>query len=388
MAKKSKSKSELEDSLAETLANAVNTQFKGQNYKTAFFLEGDSDAPTNVHEWISSGHSMLDLAISNRPYGGFPVGRITEITGLEASGKSLLAAHTLAETQKKGGLAVYIDTESATSAEFLSAIGVDLKSMLYVPLETIEEIFETIETIVENVRKSDKDRLVTIIVDSVMGASTKQEMSMEYDKDGYATSKSIILSKAMRKVTNWIARERICLIFTNQLRTKMGVMFGDPWTTSGGKAIPFHSSVRLRLKNMGQIKAKVRGQEQVVGIKTRVTVVKNRMGPPLRSIDYEIYFDSGIDNYGGWLKVMKDFKLVKQGGAWYTYQDVDVNTGEVFEEFKFQSKDFVELVLKNDEIRDRLYNRICNEYIFKYQAGIDGGIDDVTIDEEVINEES
>lgn len=387
MAKKSKSKSELEDSLAETLAEAVNTQFKGQNYKTAFFLEGDNDAPTNVNEWISSGHSMLDLAISNRPNGGFPVGRITEITGLEASGKSLLAAHTLAETQKKGGLAVYIDTESATSAEFLTAIGVDLKSMLYVPLETIEEIFETIETIIENVRKSDKDRLVTIIVDSVMGASTKQEMSMEYDKDGYATSKSIILSKAMRKVTNWIARERICLIFTNQLRVKMGVMFGDPWTTSGGKAIPFHSSVRLRLKNMGQIKAKVRGQEQVVGIKTRVTVVKNRMGPPLRSVDYEIYFDSGIDNYGGWLKVMKDFKLVKQGGAWYTYQDVDVNTGEVFEEFKFQSKDFVETVLKNDEIRERLYNRICNEYIFKYQAGVDGGIDDVTIDEEVINEE-
>ena len=311
---------------------------------------------------------------------------ITEITGLEASGKSLLAAHTLAETQKKGGLAVYIDTESATSAEFLTAIGVDLKSMLYVPLETIEEIFETIETIVENVRKSDKDRLVTIVVDSVMGASTKQEMSMEYDKDGYATSKSIILSKAMRKVTNWIARERICLIFTNQLRTKIGFMFGDPWTTSGGKAIPFHSSVRLRLKNMGQIKAKVRGQEQVVGIKTRVTVVKNRMGPPLRSIDYEIYFDSGIDNYGGWLKVMKDFKLVKQAGAWYTYEDIDVNTGEVFKEFKFQSKDFFE-VIEDAEIRERLYNRICNEYIFKYQAGVDGGIDDVTIDEEVINEE-
>jgi recombination protein RecA len=387
MAKQSKSKDELEDSLAETLADAVNKQFKGQNYKTAFFLEGDNDAPTNVKEWISSGHSMLDLAISNRPRGGFPVGRITEITGLEASGKSLLAAHTLAETQKKGGLAVYIDTESATSAEFLSAIGVDLKSMLYVPLETIEEIFETIETIVENVRKSDKDRLVTIIVDSVMGASTKQEMSAEYDKDGYATSKSIILSKAMRKVTNWIARERICLIFTNQLRTKMGVMFGDPWTTAGGKAIPFHASVRLRLKNMGQIKAKIHGREEVVGIKTRVTVVKNRMGPPLRSIDYEIYFDSGIDNYGGWLSVMKDFKLVKQAGAWYSYEDIDVNTGEVLDEIKFQSKDFVEQVLSNPEVQERLYNRICEAYIFKYQAGVHGGIDDVTIDEEVINEE-
>ena len=387
MAKQSKSKDELEDSLAETLADAVNKQFKGQNYKTAFFLEGDNDAPTNVKEWISSGHSMLDLAISNRPNGGFPVGRITEITGLEASGKALLAAHTLAETQKKGGLAVYIDTESATSAEFLSAIGVDLKSMLYVPLETIEEIFETIETIVENVRKSDKDRLLTIIVDSVMGASTKQEMSAEYDKDGYATSKSIILSKAMRKVTNWIARERICLIFTNQLRTKMGVMFGDPWTTAGGKAIPFHASVRLRLKNMGQIKAKMNGREEVVGIKTRVTVVKNRMGPPLRSIDYEIYFDSGIDNYGGWLSVMKDFKLVKQAGAWYDYTDVDVNTGEVLNEMKFQSKDFIEKVLTDPAVKERLYNRICEAYIFKYQAGVDGGIDDVYIDEDLVNEE-
>jgi recombination protein RecA len=383
MAKKTKTKDELTDDLALTLADSINKQFKGQNYKTAFFLAGDNDAPTNVHEWISSGCSMLDLAISNRPRGGFPVGRITEITGLEASGKSLLAAHTLAETQKKGGLAVYIDTESATSSEFLTAIGVDIKKMLYVPLETIEEIFETIETIVENVRKSDKDRLVTIVVDSVMGASTKIEMSAEYDKDGYATSKSIILSKAMRKVTNWIARERICLIFTNQLRTKLGVSFGDPWTTSGGKALPFHSSVRLRLKSIGQIKVK----DSVVGIKTRVTVVKNRMGPPLRSIDYDIYFESGIDNYGGWLSIMKDYKMVSQAGAWYTYEDVDPATGEVLSEIKFQSKDFIEKVISDPEKEQRLYDRICESYIFKYHAGVDGGIDDVVIDDEMVNEE-
>jgi recombination protein RecA len=383
MAKKTKTKDELTDDLAVTLADSINKQFKGQNYKTAFFLAGDDDAPTNVHEWISSGCSMLDLAISNRPNGGFPVGRITEITGLEASGKSLLAAHTLAETQKKGGLAVYIDTESATSSEFLTAIGVDIKKMLYVPLETIEEIFETIETIVENVRKSDKDRLVTIVVDSVMGASTKIEMSAEYDKDGYATSKSIILSKAMRKVTNWIARERICLIFTNQLRTKLGVSFGDPWTTSGGKAIPFHASVRLRLKSIGQIKVK----DSVVGIKTRVTVVKNRMGPPLRTIDYDIYFESGIDNYGGWLTIMKDHKMVTQAGAWYTYEDVDTESGEVLSEIKFQSKDFMDKVLSNTAMAQRLYDRICEAYIFKYQAGVDGGIDDVVVDDEMVNEE-
>ena len=385
--KKSKSKNELEDALANTLADSINKQFKGQALKTAFFLAGDEDSPSNVTEWISSGCDALDIAISNRPNGGFPVGRITEITGLEASGKSLLAAHTLAETQKKGGLAVYIDTESATSSEFLTAIGADLKTMLYVPLETVEEIFETIETIVDGVRKSDKDRLVTIVVDSIMGASTKIELAAEYDKDGYATSKSIILSKAMRKVTNWIARERICLIFTNQLRVKMGVSFGDQWTTSGGKAIPFHASVRLRLKNTGQIKATVNGAEQVVGSKTSVQVVKNRMGPPHRKIDYEIYYDSGIDNFGGWLNLMKKFKLVKQAGAWYTLEDVDHETGEVFGEMKFQSKDFVSKVMKNPEAKERLYKRICDAYIFKYQAGIDGGIDDVVIDEEVIDEE-
>ena len=384
---KSKSKSELSDSLANTLADRINKQFKGQALKTAFFLAGDNDAPTHVTEFISSGCSMLDLAISNRPNGGFPVGRITEVTGLEASGKSLLAAHTLAETQKRGGLAVYIDTEAATSAEFLEAIGADLKTMLYVPLETIEEIFETIETIVEGVRKSDKDRLVTIVVDSIMGASTKIEMAAEYDKDGYATSKSIILSKAMRKVTNWIARERICLIFTNQLRTKLGVSFGDQWTTAGGKAIPFHASVRLRLKNTGQIKAKINGVEQIVGSKTNVQVVKNRIGPPHRKVDYEIYYDSGIDNYGGWLAIMKTFDIVTQAGAHYTLQDVDHETGESFGEVKFQSKNFIDKVINVPEIKERLYNRICDAYIFKYQAGIDGGIDDVIITDEVIDEE-
>jgi recombination protein RecA len=306
---------------------------------------------------------------------------------LEASGKSLLASHALAETQKKGGLAVYIDTEAASSAEFLTAIGCDLKTMLYVPLETIEEIFETIETIVEQVRKSNKERLVTIVVDSVMGASTKIEMAAEYDKDGYATSKSIILSKAMRKVTNWIARENICLIFTNQLRTKLGVSFGDQWTTAGGKAIPFHASVRLRLKNTGQIKAKINGVEQIVGSKTNVQVVKNRMGPPHRKIDYEIYYDSGIDNYGGWLGVMKTFDLVAQAGAHYTLQDVDMVTGEVFGEIKFQSKNFLDKVINIPEVKARLYARICDAYIFKYHAGIDGGIDDVIIDDSMVDEE-
>jgi recombination protein RecA len=376
-----KSKSELADSLAIELADSLNKKFKNTGYQTAFFLDGDTKAPSEVKGWVGSGSSMLDLAISNRKEGGFPVGRITEITGLEASGKSLLAAHALANCQKEGGLAVYIDTENAVSREFLEAIGLDLEKMLYVPLETIEDIFEAIESIVESVRKSNKDRLVTIVVDSVMGASTKIEMAKEFDKDGYATSKAIILSKGMRKLTNMIGREKICLIFTNQLRTRLGVAFGDPYTTSGGKAIPFHASVRLRLKSVGQIKVKKDGVDQAIGIKTRCQVVKNRMGPPLKTIDYDIYFESGIDNYGGWLNVMKQFKLVSTAGAWYSFKRTDGT------EIKFLSKDFEKKLEELDGLKDEIYEQICDAYILKYKPGEDIGIDDVEIEEDFVGEE-
>ncbi len=375
----------VQDDLASVLADNLNKKFKSSNYKVAYFLDGDTDAPSEVTEWISTGSTMLDLAISNRPNGGLPVGRIIEITGLEASGKSLLAAHALADTQKKGGLAVYIDTENAISREFLEAIGVNLKDMLYVPLETIEDIFDAMDSIVESVRKASRSRIVTIVVDSVAGASTKQEMAADYDKDGWATSKAIILSKAMRKITNFVGRERICLIFTNQLRTRLGVTFGDQWTTSGGKAIAFHSSVRLRLKSVGQIKlAKSADKpEAVVGITTRAQVVKNRMGPPLRSVDYDIYFDSGIDDYGSWLTMMKNYGLVSQAGAWYTYTNTD--TGEII---KFQSKDFKSKLIDDVAVKEQVYKTICEKYILNYKAGEDFGIDDIEVETEFDGEES
>lgn len=377
--------SQMQDDLASVLADNLNKKFKGSNYKVAYFLEGDSDAPSDVTEWISTGSTMLDLAISNRPNGGLPVGRIIEITGLEASGKSLVAAHALADTQKKGGLAVYIDTENAVSREYLEAIGINLKDMLYIPLETIEDIFDAMDSIVESVRKNSKSRIVTIVVDSVAGASTKQEMAADYDKDGWATSKAIILSKAMRKITNFVGRERICLIFTNQLRTRLGVTFGDQWTTSGGKAIAFHSSVRLRLKSVGQIKlAKSADKpEAVVGITTRAQVVKNRMGPPLRSVDYDIYFDSGIDDFGSWLTMMKNYNLVAQAGAWYTYTNTE--TGEVV---KFLSKDFKSKLIDDPEMKAQVYKTICEKYILNYKAGDDFGIDDIEIQTEFDGEES
>jgi hypothetical protein len=146
-------------------------------------------------------------------------------------------------------------------------------------------------------------------------------------------------------------------------------------TTSGGKSLAFHSSVRLRLKNMGQIKAKVGGQERIIGMKVRCQVIKNRMGPPLRSADFDIFFDRGIDNYGSWLSVLKDNNLVKQSGAWYTY--VDETTGE---ELRFQSKDFVELLETRDDLREQIYNNICNSCVLAYRGGSTAHIDDYELE--------
>tara|TARA_R110000824_G_scaffold107300_1_gene253521 strand:+ start:932 stop:2026 length:1095 start_codon:yes stop_codon:yes gene_type:complete len=360
------------DVLANVLADSLNKKFK--DMKVAYFLDGSDTTPTDIKDFISTGSSMLDLAIANRPNGGIAVGRITEINGLESSGKSLLGAHILAETQKKDGIAVYIDTETSVSQEFLEVIGVDMSKMLYLHLETVEDIFEAIEEIVTKVRESDKDRLVTIMVDSLAGASTKVEMEADYDKDGWATSKAIIISKAMRKITQLVGKQKIALVFTNQLRQKLGVMFGDPWTTSGGKALPFHASTRIRLKNMGQIKD---SKKNTIGMKCRAQIVKNRLGPPLRHADYDMYFDSGIDNYGAWLTVLKEHKLVKVGGAWYTLNFEG-------EDFKFQSKDWTDLITENDELRTYLYQLICDKVILKYQEKL--GIDDVEFTDEVIGD--
>ena len=361
------------DVLADTLADSLNKKFK--DTKVAYFLDGSDSTPTDIKDFISTGSSMLDLAISNKPNGGIAVGRITEINGLESSGKSLLGAHILAETQRKGGVAVYIDTETSVSQEFMDVIGIDMSKMLYLHLETVEDIFEAIEEIVTKVRESDKDRLVTILVDSLAAATTKVELEADFDKDGWATAKAIIISKAMRKITQMIGRQKVALVFTNQLRQKLGVMFGDPWTTSGGKALPFHASTRIRLKNMGQIKDT---GKNVLGMKCRAQIVKNRLGPPLRHADYDMYFDRGIDNYGAWLTVLKEHKLVKTGGAWYTLTD---QNGK---DHKFLSKDWEDLITENDELREYVYEIICDKVILKYKEKL--GIDDVEFTDEVIGD--
>ncbi len=384
------------DELAEALADSIN---KNSDGKVAFFLDAEDD-PSQIVDWVSTGNSLVDLTIANRPNAGLPVGRITELTGLEASGKSLMGAHLLAETQRKGGLAVFIDTETSVSTDFLTAIGVDVPKMLYINVDTVEDVFDKIEEIVNLVRKSSKNRLVTILVDSVAAASTKKEMASDHGADGYATGKAIAISKAMRKITGLIAKQRICLCFTNQLRQKVGfVGLGDPYTTSGGKALAFHASLRLRLKQLNQIK---NADKQTVGIRTKCTVVKNRMGPPMRSVEFDIYFDRGIDNYSNWLehliewdivtnakKVKTDAKKTKKQLEEEKEEDKKAKSlqfimtveGKEPETVVFEKRDLPKLLKERQECRDYLYSKLCENFVMKYKAPNSEIADDVEYDE-------
>ncbi len=345
------------DELAQVIADSLNKLYK--DGQVAYFLDGQEETPTDLTDFISTGNTMLDIAISNRPHGGIAAGRITELTGLEASGKSLIGASLIATTQKRGGVAVLIDTENAVNDDFFSAVGVDMKKLVYVQHDTVEDVFDSIVNIIEKVRAaSKKDKLVTIVVDSVAAASTKTEMSANFDKAGYATAKSIIISAAMRKITNLLGREKIALVFTNQLRQKMNApAFSDPYTTSGGKAIGFHASTRIRLSQVGKLKDTA---GNVIGITTKAVITKNRLGPPYREAEFNIYFNRGIDDYSSWLDVLKENSIIKQSGAWYSYDDE-----------KFQAKDFSNFLESNQERKTQLYDKICEAVIMKYKTEFD-----------------
>ncbi len=359
------------DELVELLASELNKTNKDGG-KIAYFLD-EQENPAEISDWISTGSSMLDLAISNRPHGGLPVGRMIEFNGLEGTGKSLMAAHVVASTQKKGGVAVLIDTENAGSPDFWQSLGVDISKLLYVRCETVEDIFENMEKMIGIVRKSNKDRILTIIVDSVAGASTKVELESDHGKDGYATGKSIIISKAMRKITNMIGKQKVLTVFTNQLRQNLNAMaFGDKYIVSGGKALAYHCSVRVRLNNTGKLKK----GDDVIGNECKAVVVKNRMGPPQRQASFDIYFDSGIADYGSWIKVLKENNLIKQGGAYYTYKKDDGS------EWKFQSKDFVESMKSDKVLNEEIYLKICDAVIMKYKDPNSQIVDDAVVDTE------
>jgi recombination protein RecA len=373
MAKKSVTKDTTgqRDELIEMLANELNKANKDGG-KIAHFLD-EQDNPAEITDWISTGSSMLDLAISNRPHGGLPVGKMVEFNGLEGTGKSLVSAHVVADTQKKGGVAVVIDTENSAAPDFWRSLGVDLSKLLYVQCETVEDIFAQMEKMIAIVRKSNKDRILTIIVDSVAAASTKAELESDHGKDGFATGKSIIISKAMRKITTMIGKQKVLTVFTNQLRQNLNAMaFGDKYVVSGGKALAYHCSVRVRLNNAGKLKK----AEEVIGNECKAVVIKNRMGPPQRQANFDIYFDSGIADYSSWIKVLKEQNLIKQGGAYYTYKKNDGN------EWKFQSKDFVSTMQSDKELSEEIYLKICDAVIMKYKDPNSQIIEDAVVDTE------
>ncbi len=341
------------DELSDLLASELNKANKDGG-KIAYFLDEKED-PSTITDWVSTGSTTLDLAISNRPYGGLPVGRITTLTGLEGTGKSLVCAHIVADTQKKGGQAVYIDTEASAAPEFWTALGVDLKKMLYISQDTIEGACQNIENIIGIVRKSDSNRLCTIIVDSIAGASTKMELEAGYERKGYATGKSLIVSEAMRKLTNLVAKRRILLVFTNQLRQNLQAMaFGDKWIEPCGKATSFHSSVKIRFETIEKLKD---ADKQIIGTHTRATVRKNRMGPPFRSAEFEVYFDSGIADYASWIELSKKKGIITGPSNNLNYD------GQLF-----KTADLVRVLNENASFKDGLYKKICDSVIMQYKT--------------------
>lgn len=365
------------DELAELIVQAANKSQK-DGAEIACFLDGQDD-PQMVSDWISTGSTLLDLAISNRKDGGLPVGRIVELNGLEGTGKSLLAAHILANTQKKGGVGVMIDTEYAAAPAFWTAIGVNLKTLAYVRLVTVEEIFSQIENYIGVVRKSNKDRLLTIVVDSLAMASCETEMASEHGKDGYNTSKAIIISKALRKITGLIGSQRILVIFTNQLRmnmdNKMG--FGDKYIVPGGKAMGFAASVRVRLTSTGQVK---NSEKQTIGNDCKAVVTKNRMGPPKRTASFEIHFDSGIQDLKSWIEFMKDNGLITGNAREWTFK---LPSGT----HKLSTKEFVDKVNADLAFKDEVYTVICDKQIMKYRDPNAKIEEDSTVDNTVVDDD-
>jgi len=217
--------------------NSIKTSAKHRFFTSQGWMSTDKLKPntTKIHCDDNSYHTVIsvdyigkfpivDIEVDSDDHSYFGNGFLNH-----NSGKSLVSAHLLAETQKKGGIAVLIDTENAVSTDFLGAIGVDVSKLLYIVADSVEQCFEFTETIIEKVRQTDRDKLVTIVVDSVAAASTTTEIASEHGKDGYATDKAIIISKAMRKITNMIGRQKVLIVYTNQLRVKMNAMFGDPW---------------------------------------------------------------------------------------------------------------------------------------------------------------
>ena len=302
-----------------------------------------SDRPQMDIEAISTGALSLDLALG---IGGLPKGRVVEIYGPESSGKTTLAMHVVAEAQRMGGICAYIDAEHAVDPVYARQIGVDVDELLISQPDTGEQALEISDMLVRS------GAIDVVVIDSVAALTPRAEIEGEMG-DAHVGLQARLMSQALRKLTANISRTQTIVIFINQLREKIGVMFGSPETTPGGRALKFYSSVRLDIRRIESIKEGV----EVTGNRTRVKVVKNKCSAPFRQAEFDIMYGKGISREGSVLDVAVDLGIVKKSGAWYTYE------GEQLGQGRENSKSFL---AENPSVMIEIYDRVRD------QAGLNG----------------
>jgi recombination protein RecA len=286
-------------------------------------------------EAVSTGSLGLDIALG---IGGLPRGRIVEIFGPESSGKTTLALHAIAEAQKIGGTAAFIDAEHALDPVYAKKLGVDIDELIVSQPDTGEQALEICDTLVRS------NAIDVLVIDSVAALVPRAEIEGEMG-DSHVGLQARLMSQALRKITGSISRSRCTVIFINQIRMKIGVMYGSPETTTGGNALKFYASVRLDIRRTGQIK----DREDIVGNTTRVKVVKNKVAPPFKQVEFDIMYGQGISKVGEILDLGVKAGIVEKSGAWFSYDSIRVGQG------RENSKVYL---TENPEIADRIEKQI------------------------------
>ncbi len=285
---------------------------------------------------ISTGSLGLDLALG---VGGFPRGRVVEIYGPESSGKTTLTLHAIAEAQKKGGLAAFIDAEHAFDKVYAEKLGIDMEKLFVSQPDNGEQALEITEHLIRS------GAIDLIVIDSVAALVPKGELEGEMG-DSKVGLQARLMSQALRKLTGTISKTSSTCIFINQLREKIGVMFGNPETTTGGNALKFYSSVRLDIRRIGQIKE---GPDSVLGNRTKVKVVKNKVAPPFRVVEFDILYGEGISKEGEIIDMAVETEVIQKSGSWFSYDGNKLGQG----------KESVRLLLKdNPELSEEIENKI------------------------------
>jgi recombination protein RecA len=300
------------DSNREKAVDLAVTQIERQYGKGAIMKWGAGVVPGEI-PIISTGSLSLDLALG---VGGLPKGRVVEIFGPEASGKTTLALHVVSEAQKKGGIAAFIDAEHALDIQYASRLGVKVDELLISQPDTGEQALEIAEILV---RSGGVD---VIVIDSVAALVPKAEIEGEMG-DAHMGLQARLMSQALRKLTATISKSHTIVVFVNQIRMKIGVMFGNPETTTGGNALKFYSSVRLDIRRMASIK---QGQD-VIGSRTKVRIVKNKVAPPFKEVEFDLIFGEGISREGDILDLAAEKNIVEKSGTWYAYGGQRIGQG-------------------------------------------------------------